>query len=806
MSNLVVRHEFGNWVPRKIRPVIRKNHKKISDLPLVANPFPRMGSISLVTRHGTCFEKLGAERVEALLALNVGQLIGLGPTSVVQLVQALQRNIAELLFLQEFDISFCGDWVPWGVRRFVYENRGHFEGAMLDRATSWSELGEEGQQELAQNSIRDFGDVLELNQRDIWTLFSAKYSNRNSIKVLNDIVVFLKRALAEKIEYPEGDLSAFLQPIEFNLEPGQIMDVPLPGDWIPANIQELVSTHYNELASVLVEARDFKIGGVATNVRLGHVLQRERINSLGDLLEMSQASLLAWQSFGKRCLGELGEILTKIVGELIGNHEAMLGDWVPDDLRPAILADYDKFSQIPLLVGGHCFGRVGISGQLAGVLAKEGVRSLGDLLIQNQLSLLRWRLFGSASLVELQRVLERLVESRENRWQMVEVEAIRLEQVRQALGFLGARERNAIQLHFGLSRVGFSTLSEIGERIGGFTSELARQSIERGIKELRLFGPFAILDEMNQLLISQASEMFALRTVISLKEYKDKLEAGGWVAEDDQPFVLPILFLLDQVCGSAFDFIELKKGKKLLFAGCGVRLASLPPELRIGLTKTGNFDRYLELLPPFCSPGEEDQRLLWTFGEYAQSLLERKGFVFRTEEQRLVFGQHQKIEVDKDVFKPSVNSRELQIESLVKLFKEAGTPLTIDELVRLSDHHDTRSLRNRYFNPEPVFVCVGNSRYDLRERRPEIAETIPWPLGRRSAVFMIVYSLLAEAKEPISVNDIFNKMKAIKVGGTDQAVYSWTKIAVHRVVKDPLYAGIIEERGRRHSFKYVLRK
>lgn len=464
------------------------------------------------------------------------------------------------------------------------------------------------------------------------------------------------------------------------------------------------------------------------------------------------------------------------------------GAWVPLDIKEQVLEDYERICKIPIQPEWQLFGTVKISQRLSNVLMNHNIKEVGELLTVREQELLGWRSFGAKSFAELIKVLRQAIAEvdlleQESSRATTPCKVVSMEQINKAFEVLSPREKQVVEMRFGFASPSFSTLEDIGKALGGFTREWGRQILAEALHQLRSPQSLALFDNTRQLIIETASRLFKERIVLGIKDLRRELNDQDQLAVGTGPFILPILFLLDHVCGDYFVYINLKNGKEMSLRKKGNRVRTREEE-HLGLTK--DYQRYRNVLPPFCQPGKGHGQLIWGFGEYQEMMQKRYDISISVEELRFIVGKHQRVEVDKDNF--FAKSSPTMLHRIVNIIQEKGEPIRFEKIARLLGGH--QGIIHRFLYESDMFVLVGNGLYDLAENHPELKD-IPYPAVRRKAyVFGIVYAILRDSDDLLSLNEIYAKMKY------DYPSYSWSKRAIDRILNDSLYQNFF------HVIKY----
>ncbi|NLX14416.1 MAG: tetratricopeptide repeat protein [Phycisphaerales bacterium] len=144
---------------------------------------------------------------------------------------------------------------------------------------------------------------------------------------------------------------------------------------------------------------DTPVADFELSVRSRNCLKKMNINSLGDLLRITEAELLAYKNFGETSLSEIKAML-KHKGLRLG----LFKDETPVESHspmPAMHGDVDSSSSIL----GRGLSEIELSGRSRKCLQRLNLMSVSDLVQKSEAELLSVKNFGQTSLNEIKQKL-----------------------------------------------------------------------------------------------------------------------------------------------------------------------------------------------------------------------------------------------------------------------------------------------------------------------------------------------------------------------------------------------------------------
>ncbi len=256
--------------------------------------------------------------------------------------------------------------------------------------------------------------------------------------------------------------------------------------------------------------------------------------------------------------------------------------------------------------------------------------------------------------------------------------------------------------------------------------------------------------------------MLENRTVLSLAELKAELKKLDLLKEEDEPFFVPIMHLLDHIFGQHFTYVYMKNGE------------TAPDVTRENIWLVKDLRRYLAVLPSFCKQKKRTGELepqAWEFHAYQKMIEKKYGISISIPELKNILGAHSKLTIKENIFFYREKSK-IFVESF-QLIADKG-PLHFEEI---AEHvgKDAERVHDLLLRAKE-FILVGNSTFDLLEKHPEQRD-IPWSDVRRKAhAFAPVYGFLRDAKEGLTIRALRQKMK-------DKG-YKWSAVGINRILND----------------------
>ncbi|MHC4443596.1 MAG: tetratricopeptide repeat protein [Planctomycetota bacterium] len=161
---------------------------------------------------------------------------------------------------------------------------------------------------------------------------------------------------------------------------------------------------YDETQEIDREKRDAildtPVSDFELSVRSRNCLKKMNINSLGDLLRISEAELLAYKNFGETSLNEI-KIMLKQKNLRLGQ----LKEDVAPQVNPSLPLKF-AVPEGPQEILNKPLSEIEFSGRSRKCLQRLGVTTLGDLTMRTEAELLATKNFGQTSLVEIKKKLE----------------------------------------------------------------------------------------------------------------------------------------------------------------------------------------------------------------------------------------------------------------------------------------------------------------------------------------------------------------------------------------------------------------
>jgi DNA-directed RNA polymerase subunit alpha len=139
------------------------------------------------------------------------------------------------------------------------------------------------------------------------------------------------------------------------------------------------------------------------SVRSRNCLRRMNINTIGDLLRISETELLAYKNFGETSLVEIKSML-----ETKGLRLGMAAEGKLLSLTPLEIEDEIEEPAISSELTNKPLADIEMSIRARKCLDNLNIKTIGDLIIKTEAELLGVKNFGVTSLTEIKRVLEPL--------------------------------------------------------------------------------------------------------------------------------------------------------------------------------------------------------------------------------------------------------------------------------------------------------------------------------------------------------------------------------------------------------------
>lgn len=168
------------------------------------------------------------------------------------------------------------------------------------------------------------------------------------------------------------------------------------------DVRSSMDMHYDETQERSLEKRDavldMPVSDFELSVRSRNCLKKMNINTLGDLLRISEAELLSYKNFGETSLNEI-KVMLKQKGLRIGQ----LKDESQRPTRP-VPARHPTPTGSPELLNKY-LSEIEFSGRSRKCLQRLGVVTLGELVMKTEAELLAAKNFGQTSLNEVRQKL-----------------------------------------------------------------------------------------------------------------------------------------------------------------------------------------------------------------------------------------------------------------------------------------------------------------------------------------------------------------------------------------------------------------
>ena len=166
------------------------------------------------------------------------------------------------------------------------------------------------------------------------------------------------------------------------------------------DVLSAMDMYYDEEADRSREKRsallDIPVSDFELSVRSRNCLKKMNINTLGDLLRVTEAELLAYKNFGETSLNEIKIMLSQKnlrLGQALDDPELTIIPAAPAP-RPAVPAAPPELLNKPV-------AELELSVRSRKCLERLNIRSLGDLAMKTEAELLGTKNFGQTSLNEI---------------------------------------------------------------------------------------------------------------------------------------------------------------------------------------------------------------------------------------------------------------------------------------------------------------------------------------------------------------------------------------------------------------------
>jgi len=171
------------------------------------------------------------------------------------------------------------------------------------------------------------------------------------------------------------------------------------------DVESSMNMHYDETQEQSIEQQDAlfdtPVSDFELSVRSRNCLKRMNINTLGDLLQITEAELLSYKNFGETSLEEIKAMLSQKglrIGQLKEEAQRTTRPSTPAPAAPAVPG-----SSPDLL--NRFLSEIEFSGRSRKCLQRLGLVTVGDLTVKSEAELLAAKNFGQTSLNEIKQKL-----------------------------------------------------------------------------------------------------------------------------------------------------------------------------------------------------------------------------------------------------------------------------------------------------------------------------------------------------------------------------------------------------------------
>jgi DNA-directed RNA polymerase subunit alpha len=164
------------------------------------------------------------------------------------------------------------------------------------------------------------------------------------------------------------------------------------------DIRSSMSMHYDEAQELSVQKRDAildtPVSDFELSVRSRNCLRKMNINTLGDLLRISESELLSYKNFGETSLNEIKAMLKQKMLRL-----GQLKEETHQTVRPSPMRRTAPEGSPEVL--NRYLSEIEFSGRSRKCLQRLNLMTVGDLIAKSEAELLATKNFGQTSLNEI---------------------------------------------------------------------------------------------------------------------------------------------------------------------------------------------------------------------------------------------------------------------------------------------------------------------------------------------------------------------------------------------------------------------
>ncbi len=510
------------------------------------------------------------------------------------------------------------------------------------------------------------------------------------------------------------------------------------GNWIPEKLKSLIIQHYDLIANVPITTG--YLGDEPIDAGTSVFLNQHKFGKVKDIMVLHKYGIQRLEKYREIYLNHIVHALTAIVDRINTTDQIpappRIGNWVPEDLHELIGMHYEIIAELPTSAG-H-LGNVALGTRVTNVFENHGFSKTSDFINLPEKYLLSLKNFGKTSIRAVANALRITAKEIENE-SFYAAPTLSAKIIHEALSALPPHLKIAVEMRFGFTTQG-KTLNEIGEAFE-VTREGARIKIIKALNKLKL----PRLKGMRQLIIDTATEFLKDKIAINLEELKETFKQRGLLKEEDEPYLMPIIYLLDNIFGQHFTYIHAGNGE------------IAPNVTKKDIWLVQDHRQFQNVLPSFGEmekDAEEPTQPLWKFTEYQKMLQEKYNILVSVQELRKIFEAHEAIIVENDIFYGK-NRRGLIRYRVKEIIKKHG-PLHAEKIAKLAGYPFAKII----LILDDEFVRVANSIYDLAENHPELKD-VPFPkTKRRSAIFAAIYGVLRDHEDGLEIHELHEKMKA----------------------------------------------
>ena len=343
------------------------------------------------------------------------------------------------------------------------------------------------------------------------------------------------------------------------------------------------------------------------------------------------------------------------------------------------------------------------------------------------------------------------------------------------LSFLPEKHIKALEKRYGLSSSTPQSLQQVGDDLG-ISREAVNGRISRSFEILRLPDKIKELKEMRKAIKTMVSRLLSSKFFVSMDELKSALTQDHILKPEDKAYFGPILYLLEDILGQRFKYVNLERGRKI------PRLTGKNTGIweNIGICRKRK--QYLNIFnnPKFSFRPNSTKKIAWRLKEYHQYLKEELKISISFERLKLLMQKHAKTAVlivsehptknipEEEVFVAS-NIKEKNQYFIRELIRYYG-PLHNKQIEKLVGIGEVRLWQ--ITSSDNKLVSIGDGIYDVLEKHEELENVPPHPknVDKKSALFPHIYSILFKPHKKLRPHEIHQILQKRNLSWSLQAV------------------------------------